>query len=229
MSNKVIVGAQWGDEGKAKVTDLLSNDADLIIRYQGGCNAGHTVVADGKTYKFHLIPSGILWGKKCFLGAGVVIYPEVFFKEIYDLIKQGISLENLRISPLSEITMPYHIELDCADEMKAGTNKIGTTKKGIGPTYTDKISRHGFRIEDLYSDNNVSKVPDKVPELIAYLHMNTSAALGRSFVIPDMLALMQAMAMALSWVKKQGLDPLTILLEKHEFNKSRPYKHGKKF
>ncbi|MBQ8111332.1 MAG: hypothetical protein IJ124_14345 [Clostridia bacterium] len=85
------------------------------------------------------------------------------------------------------------------------------------------------RIEDLYSDNNVSKVPDKVPELIAYLHMNTSAALGRSFVIPDMLALMQAMALALSWVKKQGLDPLTILLEKHEFNKSRPYKHGKKF
>lgn len=151
MTNKVVVGAQWGDEGKAKITDLLSCDADLIIRYQGGCNAGHTVVANGRTYKFHLIPSGILYkGKKCFIGSGVVINPEVFFEEVIDLISQRINLNNLKISPLAHITMPYHIELDGINEKKAGENKIGTTKRGIGPTYTDKISRHGIRVEDLY-------------------------------------------------------------------------------
>ena len=153
MKNTVVVGAQWGDEGKAKITDLLSSKADMIIRYQGGCNAGHTVVADGNTYKFHLIPSGILYkGKTCFIGAGVVIYPEIFQQEIQNLLSNGIDLSNLKISPLAHITMPYHIELDGINEKTAGKNKIGTTKKGIGPTYTDKYSRHGIRVEDLFSD-----------------------------------------------------------------------------
>lgn len=152
MVNRVVVGAQWGDEGKAKITDLLASDADLIIRYQGGCNAGHTVVANGETYKFHLIPSGILYdGKICFLGAGIVLHPETFFDEINDLKSKNINLSNLKISPLANITMPYHIDIDGLNEEKAGNNKIGTTKKGIGPTYTDKISRHGIRVEDLYS------------------------------------------------------------------------------
>ncbi len=164
MVNKVIVGAQWGDEGKAKITDLMSANADLIIRYQGGCNAGHTVVVNGKTFKFHLIPSGILYsGKTCFLGAGIVLHPETFQKEITDLKEQGISLSTLKISPLAAVTMPYHIELDGANEKKAGKNKIGTTGKGIGPTYTDKISRHGIRVEDLFSKDILGiKIEDAI-------------------------------------------------------------------
>ena len=152
MKNTVVVGAQWGDEGKAKITDLLATEADLIIRYQGGCNAGHTVVVEGKTYKFHLIPSGVLYkGKTCFIGAGTVIHPETFVAEVEDLVKQGINLSGLKVSPLASITMPYHIELDGYSEDNAKKGKIGTTKKGIGPTYTDKYARLGLKIEDLYS------------------------------------------------------------------------------
>lgn len=161
MKNTVVVGAQWGDEGKAKITDLLATEADLIIRYQGGCNAGHTVVVDDKTYKFHLIPSGILYkGKTCFIGAGTVIYPKAFSDEIEELKKEGISLEGLKISPLASITMPYHIEIDGYCESTAKKGKIGTTKKGIGPTYTDKIVRLGFKIEDLYSKEALSEKLD---------------------------------------------------------------------
>ena len=153
MKNTVVVGAQWGDEGKAKITDLLAGKADIIIRYQGGCNAGHTVVVDGETYKFHLIPSGILYkGKTCVIGAGTVINPVVLEEELNDLIKRGIPTSNLKICHLAHITMPYHIDLDGADELLLGKNKIGTTKRGIGPTYTDKMARIGFRIEDLYDE-----------------------------------------------------------------------------
>ena len=107
MANKVVVGAQWGDEGKAKITDLLAQDADLIIRYQGGCNAGHTVVANGKTFKFHLIPSGILYkGKTCLIGNGTVILPEYFEKELNGLLAENIDVSGLKISPLASITMP---------------------------------------------------------------------------------------------------------------------------
>ena len=110
MKNTVVIGAQWGDEGKAKITDLLAERADLIIRYQGGCNAGHTVVANGNTYKFHLIPSGILYDKAiCFIGAGTVIHPESFEKEMNELKQQGVDFKNLKISPLATITMTYHI------------------------------------------------------------------------------------------------------------------------
>ena len=161
MKNTVVVGAQWGDEGKAKITDLLATKADLIIRYQGGCNAGHTVVVEGKTYKFHLIPSGILYeGKTCFIGAGTVIHPETFQREIDDLVRQGIGLKGLKVSPLASITMPYHIEVDGYSEDTAEKGKIGTTKKGIGPTYTDKIARFGFKIEDLYSKEAFSEKLD---------------------------------------------------------------------
>lgn len=163
MQNTVVVGAQWGDEGKAKITDLLATKADLIIRYQGGCNAGHTVVADNKTYKFHLIPSGILYkGKTCFIGAGTVIHPETFQAEINELIKEGINLKGLRVSPLASITMPYHIEVDGYSEKTSKKGKIGTTKKGIGPTYTDKVARYGLKIEDLYSNEALNEKLDVI-------------------------------------------------------------------
>ena len=164
MENTVVIGAQWGDEGKAKITDLLAQNADIIIRYQGGCNAGHTVVADGKTFKFHLIPSGILYKNKlCFIGAGTVIYPEVLKQEIEDLKKDNIDLSGLKISPLASITMPYHIDIDGYSEDTAkGDAKIGTTKKGIGPTYTDKISRHGIKVQDLFDTEGLSKKLDNI-------------------------------------------------------------------
>ncbi|MFR1672826.1 MAG: adenylosuccinate synthase [Candidatus Gastranaerophilaceae bacterium] len=161
--NKVVVGAQWGDEGKAKITDLLAQDADLIIRYQGGCNAGHTVVVDNKTFKFHLIPSGILYGNKtCFIGAGTVILPESFEAEVQGLISDGIDVSGLKVSPLASITMPYHTEVDGYSENNAKKGKIGTTKKGIGPTYTDKAARTGLKIEDLYSPEALSEKLDVI-------------------------------------------------------------------
>ena len=161
MKNTVVVGAQWGDEGKAKITDLLAQKADLIIRYQGGCNAGHTVVANGQTYKFHLIPSGILYDKTtCFIGAGTVIHPESFEKEYNELKAQGVDFKNLKISPLATITMPYHIEIDGWSESNSGKGKIGTTKRGIGPTYTDKMARCAFKIQDLYSHDALNEKID---------------------------------------------------------------------
>ena len=161
--NRVVVGAQWGDEGKAKITDLLAQNADLIIRYQGGCNAGHTVVAHNKTFKFHLIPSGILYGgKNCFIGAGTVILPEAFEREVTELIEQGIDVSGLKVSPLASITMPYHTEVDGYSEDNAKKGKIGTTKKGIGPTYTDKAARIGLKIEDLYSPEALNEKLDVI-------------------------------------------------------------------
>ncbi len=163
MKNTVVVGAQWGDEGKAKITDLLAENADLIIRYQGGCNAGHTVVVNNETYKFHLIPSGILYGNKfCFIGAGTVIHPESFKKEIDSLKEKNINLSNLKVSPLATVTMPYHIDIDGISEKTSGENKIGTTKKGIGPTYSDKIGRYGIKIQDLYDRELLEKRLDAI-------------------------------------------------------------------
>ena len=167
MENTVVVGAQFGDEGKAKITDLLALKADVIIRYQGGSNAGHTVVVDDKKYKFHLIPSGILYeGKTSFVGAGVVIKPDDFKKEIDEIIEQGISPEqfkkNLKVSPLAHVTMPYHTDIDGWSEKGLGANKIGTTKKGIGPTYTDKYARSGIRVEDLFDEKLLSEKLDVI-------------------------------------------------------------------
>ena len=161
MKNTVVVGAQWGDEGKAKITDLLAQNADVIIRYQGGCNAGHTVVANGETYKFHLIPSGILYGNKtCLIGPGTVILPESFEKELNELIEQGVDPSGLKVSPLASITMPYHTDVDGYSEDTAKKGKIGTTKKGIGPTYTDKMARIGLKIQDLYAPETLSEKLD---------------------------------------------------------------------
>ncbi len=163
MANKVVIGAQWGDEGKAKITDLLAQDADLIIRYQGGCNAGHTVVANGKTFKFHLIPSGILYkGKTCLIGNGTVVLPEYFQEEIEGLKRENIDLSGLKISPLATITMPWHTEVDGYSEDNAKKGKIGTTKKGIGPSYTDKMARIALKVEDLYSPEALNEKLDVI-------------------------------------------------------------------
>ncbi|MFM9053917.1 MAG: adenylosuccinate synthetase, partial [Solirubrobacterales bacterium] len=146
MPGVAIVGTQWGDEGKGKITDLLAADASAIVRFQGGNNAGHTIVHDGETYKFHLIPSGILHEDKlCVIGNGVVIDPGVLLDEIEGLRKVGVSASNLRISSNAHLIMPYHVLLDTADELKLGKLSIGTTRRGIGPAYADKALRLGVR------------------------------------------------------------------------------------
>lgn len=152
MPNTIIVGAQWGDEGKGKIVDFLTGQADVVVRPQGGNNAGHTVISGGVKYVLHLIPSGILWpGKKCVIGNGVVLDPASLVKEITGLQEKGIAVspENLRISDRAHLTMPYHRVLDRAREARRGDSRIGTTGRGIGPTYADKILRHGLRAADL--------------------------------------------------------------------------------
>ena len=153
MPGLVIVGAQWGDEGKGKVVDLLAEQADAVIRFQGGNNAGHTIVRDGETFKFHLIPSGILYpGKPCVIGNGVVVDPKVLIGEIDGLRRQGIDLSGLRVSANAHVIMPYHLLLDHAGEARLGKREIGTTKRGIGPCYADKASRLGIRMQDLLDE-----------------------------------------------------------------------------
>jgi adenylosuccinate synthase len=150
MPGIVIVGAQWGDEGKGKVTDLLAERADLVVRFQGGNNAGHTIIRDGEVFKFHLIPSGILYpGKICAIGNGVVIDPDVLTQELDGLRRRGIDTSGLRISANAHLIMPYHVMLDTAGEAKLGKLEIGTTKRGIGPCYADKAARLGIRVQDL--------------------------------------------------------------------------------
>jgi adenylosuccinate synthase len=145
----VIVGAQWGDEGKGKIVDLLAQRADVVCRYNGGPNAGHTIVANGETYKLRHMPSGILWGKECVIGAGCVVDPPVFVEELDDLEARGISTERLHLSGNAHVIMPWHVAIDRAGERRLGKLRIGTTKRGIGPTYADKALRLGIRVQDL--------------------------------------------------------------------------------
>jgi adenylosuccinate synthase len=150
MPGTVIVGTQWGDEGKGKVTDLLAERADVVVRFQGGNNAGHTIIRDGEVFKLHLIPSGILYpGKTCVIGNGVVLDPGVLIGELDDLRHRGIDTSGLRISANAHVIMPYHVKLDTAGEAKLGKLEIGTTKRGIGPCYADKAARLGIRVQDL--------------------------------------------------------------------------------
>src|ERR671911_234854 len=142
MAGIVIIGAQWGDEGKGKIVDLLAEHGDLVIRFQGGNNAGHTIVREDVKWKFHLIPSGILYpGLKCAIGNGVVIDPKVLTGELDDLRAKGIDLSGLRISANAHLIMPYHMLLDHAGEARLGKLQIGTTRRGIGPAYADKAAR----------------------------------------------------------------------------------------
>ncbi len=150
MPGIVIIGTQWGDEGKGKVVDLLAERAAMVVRFQGGNNAGHTIVRDGEEFKFHLIPSGILYpGKTCVIGNGVVIDPAVLSAELDGLRRRGVAVSGLRVSANAHLIMPYHVMLDTAGEAKLGKLEIGTTKRGIGPCYADKSARLGIRVQDL--------------------------------------------------------------------------------
>ncbi len=150
MANVIVIGAQWGDEGKGKITDLLSRSADVVVRYQGGVNAGHTIVVKGQTFKLHLIPSGILYpDTECIIGSGTVIDPRVLIAELDQIEELGISTSNLLIAETAHVTMPYHRLIDQASEERRGNHKIGTTGRGIGPTYADKSERTGIRMLDL--------------------------------------------------------------------------------
>ena len=152
------MGAQWGDEGKGKVVDLLAEQADLVIRFQGGNNAGHTIVRGDEVFKFHLIPSGILYpGKICAIGNGVVVDPHVLTEEAGELSRRGIDISGLRISANAHLIMPYHKLLDQAGEARLGSLQIGTTRRGIGPCYADKAFRLGIRVQDMLDEKILRK------------------------------------------------------------------------
>ena len=191
MANVVIVGAQWGDEGKAKITDMLAEQAQVVIRSQGGCNAGHTVLANGHTFKFHLLPSGMLYPRKaCVVGPGTVIYPPVLIEEIASIQAQGYDTTQLKISNRAHVTLPFHLQQDkdleaarCGD----AAGKIGTTGRGIGPTYMDKASRLGLRLHELYEDS----LEQRLVSLLALKQLNPDQ-------LPDLLNTVKAWANALA-------------------------------
>jgi len=167
MPNVVVIGAQWGDEGKGKLVDLFTEEADVVVRFQGGNNAGHTVVVDGQKTILHLIPSGILHpGKTCVIGNGVVVDPVVLAQEIAELKERGFLKDDnqLVLSLDAHVIMPWHQALDIAREQRAGAGKIGTTGRGIGPTYEDKVARRGLRVRDLIDEARLArKVKDRLP------------------------------------------------------------------
>ena len=165
MNNVVVVGSQWGDEGKGKIVDWLSDQADVVVRFQGGHNAGHTLVVDGKVYKLRLLPSGIVRkGKISIIGNGVVIDPWALLEEIKDIKKQGVEVneQNLIISDCANLILPFHKEMDEIREDSAGKGKIGTTRRGIGPAYEDKVGRRSIRLMDLNSESNLDKRLDNI-------------------------------------------------------------------
>ncbi|MEJ2671701.1 MAG: adenylosuccinate synthase [Deltaproteobacteria bacterium] len=173
MPNVVVVGTQWGDEGKGKIVDLLTEQAACVVRYQGGNNAGHTLVVGGEKFIFHLVPSGILHpGTACLIGNGVVLDPEVLLTEIDNLQTRGIKVgpENLRISERTQVIMPYHKRLDVARERAKGAAKIGTTGRGIGPCYEDKVARRGIRVAELLDPEVLrARLAEVLPEKNFYL------------------------------------------------------------
>ncbi|RMD70505.1 MAG: adenylosuccinate synthase, partial [Cyanobacteria bacterium J149] len=180
MANVIVIGAQWGDEGKGKITDLLSKSADVVVRSQGGVNAGHTVVVKDQKFKLHLIPSGILYpDTECIIGSGTVIDPQELLEEIDQLKDLNVSTDNLFISQTAHVTMPYHRILDQAAEEKRGKYKIGTTGRGIGPTYSDKAERIGIRMLDLI---HCDRYPDKIEWTINY----KNAVLEKLYGLPPL-------------------------------------------
>ncbi|MBI1994226.1 MAG: adenylosuccinate synthetase, partial [Deltaproteobacteria bacterium] len=173
MANVAVIGAQWGDEGKGKIVDLFTRDADIVVRFQGGNNAGHTLVVNGNKTVLHLIPSGALHpGKLCVIGNGVVVDPEVLLEELGGLKKRGYLLDDsfLRISEQAHLIMPYHKAIDLARERLRGKGKIGTTGRGIGPAYEDKVARTGIRFVDLLEQDTFrEKLRHNIKEKNIYL------------------------------------------------------------
>ena len=178
MPASILVGAQWGDEGKGKITDLIARDFDVVCRYSGGANAGHTVVVGSTKLALHQIPSGIMY-KNCLavIGNGCIVDPTVVLQEIETLEGEGVSCKNLRISGKAHLVMPYHKVLDGAQEVLRGDKHIGTTKRGVGPTYSDKMLRIGLRVQDLL-DETVFKT--KLADTLTYVN----ALLERVFHLP---------------------------------------------
>jgi len=171
LSNIVVVGTQWGDEGKGRVIDLLARKVDAVVRYQGGSNAGHTVVVNGEKFVFHLIPSGILHPeKKSIIAGGVVIDPEELLKEIADLKSKGIKIDNLYISANAHVVMPYHREVEKWEEEQRGKFKIGTTRRGIGPAYADKMARRGIKMGDLLEKKTLKEKLDFNLKIYRFLY-----------------------------------------------------------
>ena len=179
MANVIIIGTQWGDEGKGKIVDLLAARADVVVRFQGGNNAGHTMVVDGEQFISHLIPSGILQGKTCLIGNGVVVDPAVLIEEMDYLDGKGIDvgIDRIKVSERAHLIMPYHQAIDLARETQKGDKKIGTTGRGIGPTYEDKATRRGVRFIDLLEPETFAeKVRTLLDEKNFYLKNYFSAA-----------------------------------------------------
>ncbi len=186
MANVVVIGSQWGDEGKGKIVDWLSERADIVVRFQGGHNAGHTLVIDGKTYKLSLLPSGVVRdGKMAIIGNGVVIDPWALASEIGTLAELGVEItaDNLRIAENATLILPLHRELDALREASAGSRKIGTTKRGIGPAYEDKVGRRAIRVMDL---QNLSSLKEKVERILVH-HNALRRGLGEAEISPDSL------------------------------------------
>src|ERR1700687_1678392 len=168
MANVVVVGAQWGDEGKGKIVDWLSEQADIVVRFQGGHNAGHTLVINGETYKLGLLPSGVLRpSKRAVIGNGVVVDPQAFLDEIAKLRGQGVAIspENLRVAENVTLILPLHRELDALRESSNAITAIGTTRRGIGPAYEDKVGRRAIRLMDLA---DLDTLPHKIDRLLAH-------------------------------------------------------------
>ncbi|ADL41419.1 adenylosuccinate synthetase [Caldicellulosiruptor obsidiansis OB47] len=180
---RAIVGTQWGDEGKGKIVDFLAKEADVVVRAQGGNNAGHTVEAFGKVFKLHLIPSGILYKDKLnIIGNGVVIDPESLIQEIENLQKEGISTENLKISDRAHLVMPYHKILDEEQERQRGEDSLGTTKRGIGPAYTDKTERTNLRVCDMLDEDEfvqkLRNVYERKNQILTHVYHKTPMKFG---------------------------------------------------
>ena len=186
MKNVVVVGSQWGDEGKGKIVDWLSSEADIVVRFQGGHNAGHTLVIDGVTYKLRLLPSGIVRKNKIsIIGNGVVVDPWALLDEIEEIKSKGIEVspKNLIISESANLILPFHKEMDEIREDAAGKAKIGTTRRGIGPAYEDKVGRRSIRVMDLMSDENL----DHRLETVLMHHNAIRKGLGKEIFQKDKL------------------------------------------
>ncbi len=191
MTNIVVVGTQWGDEGKGKIVDLLAEHADLVVRFQGGNNAGHTLVVNGEEFISHLVPSGILQGKTCLIGNGVVVDPDVLVEEMTALRNRGVALspENFMVSRTAHIIMPYHKVIDAAREEQKGGTKIGTTGRGIGPCYEDKAARRGLRFADMLDSSAFAeKIRRSITEKNDYLQLYGCRPLAEEAIVKEYLA-----------------------------------------
>jgi len=198
VANIVLIGTQWGDEGKGKIVDMLASDADVVVRFQGGNNAGHTMVVDGEQTISHLVPSGILQGKLCLIGNGVVVDPEVLLEEIDYLAGKGVNTSpaQLKVSQKAHLIMPYHRQIDLAREKMKGDKKIGTTGRGIGPAYEDKATRRGIRFADLLE-------PELLAEKIATIMLEKNFYLEKFFNQPP-LDVDTIIALYMGYAKRLG-------------------------